>query len=125
MEPIPVTKRSGWPGGHRAETLQPWRTNAIARRAEEGHHRVAQIKIFGWEFPSKKPLLGCRTALAIPIYSTYIVENRTPTMHKSWYCLLVGKSINYLIRYTSGQGMSCECRYCDHRSRSLWPLHRR
>jgi hypothetical protein len=52
-----VTKRSGCPGGHRAETLQPWRRNEIARRAEEGHHKVAQIKIFGWEFPSNKPTL--------------------------------------------------------------------
>jgi hypothetical protein len=45
-------------------------------------------------------------------------------MHISWYCLHVGKSINYLIRNTSGQGLSYG-RYCHHRSGSVWPLHSR
>jgi hypothetical protein len=37
------------------ETLQPWRKKAMAKRAEDGHHSDALIKIFGWHCTSTKP----------------------------------------------------------------------
>jgi len=53
---MPLTKRSGCPGGHNALTAHPARTRAIAMRAERGHHTVAATTTTGSRFLFKGPI---------------------------------------------------------------------
>jgi len=87
---IPVTNRSGCPGGQTTETLHPWRMSATAKRADSGHHIDAHTSTTGPDFSLTSTTLlmairqlGQRSPDALGFFST-IARDSVPADFPFW-----------------------------------------